>query len=81
MPETPQQRHARAAGRLRTPPVDEWDSWPFEGEIRPKALRPPGEELRRKGEGGVDVLPPTPEEVYKDNLARVAAAMDATSPS
>jgi diadenosine tetraphosphate (Ap4A) HIT family hydrolase len=28
-----------------------------------------------------DVLPPTPEEVYQDNLARVAAAMDATSPS
>jgi diadenosine tetraphosphate (Ap4A) HIT family hydrolase len=191
MPETPQQLHARAAGNLRMPPVDEWDSWPFEGEIRPKTLRPPGEERRRTGEGGVDcpacsapdsayiwtddtwrlmgygpdglpvvvlleprahvdnpatmddellrgmgvmlgrveravlsvgnigrvhigrwgegaehlhwwfiarpagftqmatsfaeiwndVLPPTPEEVWKDNLARVAAAMDATSPS
>ena len=26
-------------GRLPMPPVHEWDSWPFEGELRPKALR------------------------------------------
>jgi hypothetical protein len=38
MPETPEQLHARAAWALRTPPVHEWDTWPFEGEIRPKAL-------------------------------------------
>lgn len=53
MPETPQQLHARAAGSLRMPPLDEWDSWPFEGELRPKALREPGEEIVRDGEGGV----------------------------
>jgi diadenosine tetraphosphate (Ap4A) HIT family hydrolase len=191
MPETPQELHARAAAHLQVPPVDEWDSWPFVGAIRPKELRAPGEEIVRDGEGGVgctacgkpdddyfwtddvwrllamppgglplvivmeprvhvdnpatmdddllrdmgvmlgrveravlsvgnigrvhigrwgegaehlhwwfiarpagftqmatsfaeiwnDVLPPTPEEVWDDNLARVAAAMDATSPS
>jgi diadenosine tetraphosphate (Ap4A) HIT family hydrolase len=54
MSETPQELHARAAGNLRTPPVGEWDSWPFEGEIRPKVLRAPGEEIVRDGEGGRD---------------------------
>ena len=55
MPETPEELHARAAGSLRTPPVESWDSWPFEGEVRPKAFAPPSEhERRRHGEGGVD---------------------------
>ena len=36
MPETPEELHAA----LRTPPVQEWDTWPFEGEVRPKALDP-----------------------------------------
>jgi len=54
MPETPQELHARAAGHLQVPPVDQWDSWPFTGEIAPKALRAPGEEIVRDGEGGVD---------------------------
>jgi diadenosine tetraphosphate (Ap4A) HIT family hydrolase len=54
MPETPQELHARAAGHLQVPPVDEWDSWPFVGEIRPKELRAPGDERVRDGEGGVD---------------------------
>jgi diadenosine tetraphosphate (Ap4A) HIT family hydrolase len=55
MPETPEDFYARAAGALRTPPVETWDSWPFEGEIRPKALQPPvSTEKPRHGEGGVD---------------------------
>jgi hypothetical protein len=52
MPETPEQLHARAAAGLRTPAVHEWDTWPFEGEIRPKALAPLTPEPRIHGEGG-----------------------------
>ena len=29
MPETPEQLYARAAGSLRMPPVEEWDTFPF----------------------------------------------------
>jgi diadenosine tetraphosphate (Ap4A) HIT family hydrolase len=53
MPETPEQRHARAVGALRTPPVHEWDTWPFEGEVRPKPLAPPTPEPTIDGQGGV----------------------------
>ena len=54
MAETPEQLHARAAGALRTPPVHEWDSWPFEGELRPKALEPLTPEPAIQGHGGVN---------------------------
>jgi diadenosine tetraphosphate (Ap4A) HIT family hydrolase len=55
MPETPEELYARAAAALRMPPVDEWDTWPFEGGLRPKVLEPPVErETPRHGEGGVD---------------------------
>lgn len=54
MPENAQQLHARAVDALQTPPVGEWDTWPFEGEIRPRALAAPGPERVREGEGGVD---------------------------
>ena len=54
MPETPEQLHARVAGALRTPPVHEWDSWPFEGKIRPKRLAALSPEPTIHGEGGVD---------------------------
>jgi diadenosine tetraphosphate (Ap4A) HIT family hydrolase len=37
------------------PPVEEWEAWPFEGELRPKELLPPMDAERpRHGEGGVD---------------------------
>jgi diadenosine tetraphosphate (Ap4A) HIT family hydrolase len=53
--ETPEQLYARAAGRLRMPPVEEWETFPFDGEMRPRALLPPVERERpRVGEGGVD---------------------------
>jgi diadenosine tetraphosphate (Ap4A) HIT family hydrolase len=53
--ETPEQFHERVAGALRTPPVETWDTWPFDGEIRPRVLSPPVErEAPRHGEGGVD---------------------------
>ncbi len=54
MPETPQQLYDRVADDLRVPPVHEWDSWPFEGELRPKRLRPPEPEPRIEGQDGVD---------------------------
>jgi diadenosine tetraphosphate (Ap4A) HIT family hydrolase len=55
MPETPEQFWERARGHLQAPPVEEWDTWPFEGPVRPRALEPPVErEKPRWGEGGVD---------------------------
>jgi diadenosine tetraphosphate (Ap4A) HIT family hydrolase len=55
VPETPEELHARAAGALRLPPLESWESWPFDGELRPKPLTPPADRERtRHGEGGVD---------------------------
>jgi diadenosine tetraphosphate (Ap4A) HIT family hydrolase len=55
VPETPEKLHARAASALRVPPVETWDTWPFEGPVTPRALEPPVEtEKPRHGEGGVD---------------------------
>jgi diadenosine tetraphosphate (Ap4A) HIT family hydrolase len=45
---------ADADGRLPLPPLDEWDSFPFEGEIRTRRLEPPADEKPRQGERGVD---------------------------
>jgi diadenosine tetraphosphate (Ap4A) HIT family hydrolase len=55
MPETPEELYARVKDSLRMPPVQEWDTFPFDGDIRPRALRPPTEEeVPRTGAGGVD---------------------------
>jgi hypothetical protein len=54
MPENAHEIHARAAASLRVPPVEEWDTWPFEGPVRPRALAAPGPERRRNGEGGAE---------------------------
>lgn len=66
MPESPDELHARAAGALQVPPVDEWDSWPFEpADLRPKALRPPEPDPVIAGTGGVDcVACRTPDSEY-----------------
>jgi len=54
VPETPREFYDRAAGALRTPPVEEWESWPFRGSVVPKALdRPVENEKPRHGEGGL----------------------------
>jgi diadenosine tetraphosphate (Ap4A) HIT family hydrolase len=42
---------APAPSELRTPPVAEWDSWPFQGDVVPKTLRPLEPEPPRDGEG------------------------------
>ena len=57
MPETPEEFYARAGQSLRMPPVGERDTFPFEGEMRPRALRPPeAVEIPRRGAGGVDCV-------------------------
>ena len=55
MAETPEELHDRAAGALRMPHVETWDTFPFDGEMRPRQLQPPADgETPRAGEGGVD---------------------------
>src|SRR4051812_35540927 len=52
--ETPEQLYARAADSLRMPPVGTWDTFPFDGEVRPRALERPVEaEETGRGAGGV----------------------------
>jgi diadenosine tetraphosphate (Ap4A) HIT family hydrolase len=53
--ETPEELFARASGALRMPPLEEWETFPFEGELRPRPLAPPVEtEKPRRGTRGVD---------------------------
>lgn len=55
MPETAEQFWERVHDRLRVPPVEEWETWPFEGELGVRPLQPPVErEAPRFGAGGVD---------------------------
>jgi diadenosine tetraphosphate (Ap4A) HIT family hydrolase len=55
MPETPEELWERAKDALRMPPVEEWETFPFDGDMRPRPLQPPVERERpRFGEGGVD---------------------------
>ena len=55
MPETPEELYERAKDALRTPSLEEWEEWPFEGDVRPKKLLPPIDaEAPRHGVDGVD---------------------------
>jgi diadenosine tetraphosphate (Ap4A) HIT family hydrolase len=55
VPETPEQLWQRSRGALRTPRVEEWETWPFEGSPPPRELAKPVERDKpRMGEGGVD---------------------------
>ena len=55
MPESPEQLWARVHDALRMPPVEEWETFPFDGELRPRPLAPPvAEEQPRWGAGGVE---------------------------
>jgi diadenosine tetraphosphate (Ap4A) HIT family hydrolase len=57
VPETPEAFWERTHAALRTPPVEEWETWPFQGPLTPRALQPPvADEEPRKGAGGVDCL-------------------------
>lgn len=54
MPETPEELYTRAYGALQMPPVETWETFPFDGDLRPRALLPPVErEAPRRGENGV----------------------------
>ncbi len=49
------QEAAGPDGRLAPPPVGDWETFPFEGEVRVRPLLPPvAEEQARHGAGGVD---------------------------
>ena len=59
MPETAEEVYTRVVarigeqGRLPLPPVTEWETFPWEGDIRPRKLRPPVPvETPRAGENG-----------------------------
>jgi diadenosine tetraphosphate (Ap4A) HIT family hydrolase len=53
--ETPEELYDRAKDALRTPPVEDWDTWPFVGGVGPRALLPPvAEEPPLRGAGAVD---------------------------
>jgi len=55
VPETPEELYERVKDALRMPPVEEWETFPFDGEMRPRPLDPPaGRDPARQGEGGVD---------------------------
>lgn len=53
MPEDAHQIHRRCAQGLRVPPVEEWETFPFQGPGVPRPLEAPVEEPARAGTGGV----------------------------
>ena len=59
MPESAEELYARVQrDGLRMPPVEEWETWPFDGELRPRALEPPVDaEAPRRGEDETDCWP------------------------
>jgi hypothetical protein len=55
MAETPEEFYERVANHLRMPPVHEWETFPFDGDLRQRRLQSPVDyEKPRYGEGGVD---------------------------
>jgi diadenosine tetraphosphate (Ap4A) HIT family hydrolase len=55
VPETPEELYERVKDSLRMPPVEDWETFPFDGDMTPRTLLPPFEqEAPRQGEGGID---------------------------
>src|SRR5260370_728809 len=83
MPETPEQLYARVAAGLRMPPVHEWDSFPFDGEMRPRALRPPVDrEVPRHGAGGAGCRPcaaPDSDYIWTSERRRLSTTLPPTA--
>ena len=76
MPETAQQIYERSADALQVPPLHEWESWPFEGDLRPKRLDPPTPEPTIQGQDGVDCsacTKPDSEYVWASERRRLSA--------
>jgi diadenosine tetraphosphate (Ap4A) HIT family hydrolase len=80
MAETPEELYERAKDALRMPPLEEWDTWPFDGDMRPRSLAPPiGSERPRVGAGGVDCWACTASDeefVWTDARWRLVAPSD-----
>jgi diadenosine tetraphosphate (Ap4A) HIT family hydrolase len=79
MPETPDELYERVAGALRMPQVEDWDTFPFEGEMRPRALRPPDQDdPARSGALGIachSCLAPDGEYLWTDESWRLLAPL------
>jgi diadenosine tetraphosphate (Ap4A) HIT family hydrolase len=57
VPETPEELYERAKDALQMPPVEEWETFPFDGDLHPRPLEPPTDVDRpRLGAGGVDCV-------------------------
>ena len=54
MSETPAQFYERVVGSIRRPDLEEWDTWPFQGEMQPRVLDPPASTDVSRVEQGVD---------------------------
>lgn len=54
MAESAEELYARAADALHVPDFTTWGTFPFEGDIRVRALIPPADERPRRGAGGVE---------------------------
>jgi diadenosine tetraphosphate (Ap4A) HIT family hydrolase len=52
--ETGDEIYRRSVDSLRMPPVEEWSTFPFDGQLRPRRLVAPDGEPVREGEGGID---------------------------
>jgi diadenosine tetraphosphate (Ap4A) HIT family hydrolase len=71
MPETAKEIYRRSVDSLRMPAVEEWETFPFDGELRPRELVAPAGEPIREGEGGAECRScETPDEEYLWTNAR-----------
>jgi diadenosine tetraphosphate (Ap4A) HIT family hydrolase len=76
VPESAGDIHRRSVDALRMPPVEEWPTFPFDGDLRPRALKGPEAEPPRPGERGADCgacAKPDGEYLWTDELWRLAA--------
>ncbi|MEA2424870.1 MAG: hypothetical protein QOH13_1280 [Thermoleophilaceae bacterium] len=77
MAESAREIHERSAGALRMPPVEDWATFPFDGDMRPRPLKAPEDESPRAGAGGgagcTACTKPDTDYLWTDDLWRLAA--------